>query len=741
LAYNAPAISLAISPSTYVLFNQDNTFNSNNVTTTVNLNGRYATKAPTGTVRLTNVLTGNTTTVAVIPSEGTTSISSISWNPNTLGISTTGNYTFRVNYLGDDWNNVTSATQTISITKPTPSISLSYISTASNFVGYPLSFTVTKSSDTVMTAPVTLRNITDNITIGTGTFVGNIVTFELPTTATFTNKVFRAIYPETGFHNSTVTNPLTISVTKENPNITFTFTSTQSLWVGYPAQAIATRNNARAFAGNGTFEIYGSVPGMSPSQFLISTSTAIWVGNTATVTIDNIKLNEMSSLSISYADLYPNNLTVVIRQPEDSNYINYSTLANVVLVKPTPSILKFDLVAAHIPWPSSTNSFAFETAPLYDVSTSGSVTSLTVHPGTTLGFDIERNLIGLPYYVKRLIGQLGAPANIAAKFQYTDGRPYSLTTDRGFLPATWQYPNSWREVNKYLGTVTNATLIPGRQLGEPLYDNFFETDNQARTEFTTATQIRYVDQGGLVRYDNNLPYVLTYETVTAPDGTTGTSQVYTYTRAQTPNAASVFSAPAVGETVIYGTEYGNRYSGDLTVYTTEGAYHSIATTSTAYRIFVKQVSYNDDEWAYSGIQNNGGARTPMSASYQTENTGTQINFSWSLGGQVIGINRNAQPYNILSIGGVFVVRDSNGLVKATVSVADHSNPDGPGIGTINAELNGKTALRFPASGNGDYTVVWYPDSTDYTKNDYPVAISGVIVYSGGSSSTAPYTGL
>lgn len=665
LTYASPTLTLSPTSSTYILYNQDNTYNQATISSIARMVGPYTNHAPTGNIVFRNRETNSSSTFS-LTSYATTSSANIVWNPNVLGVTTTGTATFEASYAGDTWNNtVVSQPYTLNLIKPTPSLTISSVSTANYYVGYDVTFIATKPSNTVLNNAVVFKNTTTNTIIGTANFVGDTASISIATTGTFTNHKFTVSYGEDTYHYSTSSTATSVSVAKEQSSMTLSSYSTQSYWIGYPITVTATRNNSRDYANPVVFNVGGT------------TSTVAWTGNTAQI---NVALTTTS-------------VPITITIPSDNLFLGSSVSQTINYVKPTPTITSFEMVGIyHQVTETDSATILYEPATIYDISTSGNVVSVVIEPGSYVAFDSTRDFIGIGYQYKRT----GAVRPVLEFIRETGVKSGNQRT---WVSTNRRFPNTWEYSNNYSIYIT--------QQQQSLYEDSLTPDS------------RFID---------TFPESYVLNTVT---------NVYTYSRAGSLNLGPltlpdgytnpISSCPQLNE-VVQGSSYGGRYLGELKAHITESDYHSEAVSDKIYRFYTVQRSYNDTSWNYyigSGLTI--GSRTPMFISRSYSGTNALITFSTGGG----SYNDNMWSFRNINQGnGIFVIRNSANTIVATVTPAEHF---GDRLGSGNPVI-------VPISGDGTYSVVYYPNANDYTDDTYAIKACGVIVYSneGTDASSRPW---
>jgi hypothetical protein len=216
------SVDIALSSSTYMLYNQDNTSRTQSLTATITVSGPYAGEAPSGQVNLSDLVSGVISTATLSVGTGTSSIASITWVPIDQG-QLPGVRTMQSVYGADNWNDVGTGTRSLTILKPTTSTTLTLASDNNFRTLGNTTFTVTKSSDATLLSAIEFRNQSTDEIVGTANFVDNTATLVvqvLPAGA-FS---WRAVYQEDTYHAVSTSTTVQQTIIKVRDPITFTST-------------------------------------------------------------------------------------------------------------------------------------------------------------------------------------------------------------------------------------------------------------------------------------------------------------------------------------------------------------------------------------------------------------------------------------------------------------------------------------------------------------------------------------
>lgn len=238
VAYQSPSISFTRSTSTFVYYNQDETVNANNIIINTSLVGTVSTRPPEGNITIVDSVVGAISTASVIPATLTNSTATSIWNPFTQG-QTVGTRSLSIVYSGDGWNRSITTSTSVNLIKPTATIALTATSTASFWLGYPITFTATIPQGTKLSSALQIIDGSNNV-VGTTTFNGNTATVDIVPVLAFTGRAYRARYEESTFHALSQSNQLSVSAAKRPTTFTLTkSTSTFALGMPITIEAIA----------------------------------------------------------------------------------------------------------------------------------------------------------------------------------------------------------------------------------------------------------------------------------------------------------------------------------------------------------------------------------------------------------------------------------------------------------------------------------------------------------------------
>jgi hypothetical protein len=268
VAYQSPRISFTRNTSTFVYYNQDETVNSNNIIINTLMTGTVSTRPPEGNITIVDSIVGAISTSTVTPRSLTESTSTSIWNPFTQG-QTTGTRSLSIVYSGDGWNRTVTTSTTVSLIKPTASITLTAASTASFWLGYPITFTASIPQGTKLSSALQIIDGSNNV-VGTTTFNGSTATVDIVPVLAFTGRLYRARYQESTFHTLSQSSQISVSAAKRPTTFTLT-KSTSTFALGMPI----------------TIQAIGGAPQLSgPVVFTAGgqTFSRTFVGSTATLT-------------------------------------------------------------------------------------------------------------------------------------------------------------------------------------------------------------------------------------------------------------------------------------------------------------------------------------------------------------------------------------------------------------------------------------------------------------------------
>lgn len=213
LEYKVPTFYQSTITNSFTYYNQDETVNTGTLNYSVIMSGNYSGHSPLGTIRLIDSSLNELGTASLTSSTSFQSIGTVQWNPHDRG-QTLGAKSITIEYSGDDWNKTTSTSAIVNLIKPTASLTIAQTSTMTYFVGYPVTLTVSKNSDTVLSNGIKIRNLANNVTYGSSLFADNISTVEF-NTGTASSTIVKAVYDEDTYHNLSSSTAITITTIRE----------------------------------------------------------------------------------------------------------------------------------------------------------------------------------------------------------------------------------------------------------------------------------------------------------------------------------------------------------------------------------------------------------------------------------------------------------------------------------------------------------------------------------------------
>lgn len=311
-------MTLAFNSSTYVYYNLNATTSTAAVTATIILSDSYAGHAATGQVRVYDITNTSTLLTSTILTQvsGTSISANVSWVPSVKGQGI-GNRIISAVYDGDIWNNATSATETLSIIKPTVPLTLSSDPNGNNYYnGLTFQLKVTKSSTSVIRNNAIFKNISTNQVLGSVPFSGNTATY---TTSTVypTNYTYVAYVEEDQYITTSTTNTLAVKIDRETPKLILTARAAQPqrypdvyAFAGEPFNFVVTATNTTGRPLTGTMSIVGA---SDYTNYLNQNYTLTLASNTISGFTSTISFTpELSSV--------PYNRNVFVKYTGDANF-------------------------------------------------------------------------------------------------------------------------------------------------------------------------------------------------------------------------------------------------------------------------------------------------------------------------------------------------------------------------------------------------------------------------------------